>query len=109
MTKDETEQARLKAIGQRVLTKRKEKGWTQSELADRAGLKAQTVSNVERGVQAPKNSLLGLAKALGESTDYILEGQEHERAKAFGNSLRLAREAAKQTPQRVASALGGEW
>lgn len=45
---------------------RTEKGWSQEELADRAGLHRTYVSGVERGVRNPTITIVAaLAKALG--------------------------------------------
>lgn len=45
---------------------RAEKGWSQEELADRAGLHRTYVSGVERGVRNPTITIVAaLAKALG--------------------------------------------
>ncbi len=54
---------------------RKRKGWTQSDLAEEAGLTLETVSNVEIGRHEPRPSTLRkLARALGvEVADLFLE------------------------------------
>lgn len=45
---------------------RTEKGWSQEELADQAGLHRTYVSGVERGVRNPTITIIAtLAKALG--------------------------------------------
>lgn len=45
---------------------RTEKGWSQEDLADRAGLHRTYVSGVERGVRNPTITIVAaLAKALG--------------------------------------------
>jgi transcriptional regulator with XRE-family HTH domain len=45
---------------------RTDKGWSQEELADRAGLHRTYVSGVERGVRNPTITIVAaLAKALG--------------------------------------------
>ena len=65
----------LEDMGKRIANKRKELGWTQDELAERAGLNSQVVSTAERGTKAlrPEN-LLKISKALAVSSDYLLTG-----------------------------------
>lgn len=55
-----------KKFGKRLRQLREERGWSQEEFADRAGLHRTYVSAVERGVRNPTLSVLErLAKALG--------------------------------------------
>jgi transcriptional regulator with XRE-family HTH domain len=55
-----------KKFGKRLRTLREERGWSQEEFADRAGLHRTYVSAVERGVRNPTLSVLErLSKALG--------------------------------------------
>lgn len=55
-----------KKFGKRLRALREERGWSQEEFADRAGLHRTYVSAVERGVRNPTLSVLQrLAKALG--------------------------------------------
>jgi len=57
-----------KKFGKRLRALREERGWSQEEFADRAGLHRTYVSAVERGVRNPTLSVLErLAKALGVS------------------------------------------
>ncbi|ABI77277.1 DNA-binding protein [Hyphomonas neptunium ATCC 15444] len=52
-------------FGKRLRQLREERGWSQEEFADRAGLHRTYVSAVERGVRNPTLSVLErLAKAL---------------------------------------------
>jgi len=53
-------QAQRKSLGRRVIKARKDRGWDQKTLADRAGLNGGYVSNIEHGVKAP--SLYALHK-----------------------------------------------
>lgn len=55
-----------KELGQRVRQLREAHGWTQEELAHRAGMTAVYLSGIERGVQNPSfRKLRGLADAFG--------------------------------------------
>ena len=67
----------IKNVGEQIVTLRKAKGLTQSELADRIGVSFQAVSKWERGESLPDISLLpDLAKILETTIDYILTGSE---------------------------------
>ncbi len=65
----------LNDIGRRIENRRKELGLTQEALAEKSNVTTQFVSYAENGKRAmrPEN-LLGVANALGVSTDYILKG-----------------------------------
>lgn len=64
-----------KKFGKRLRALREERGWSQEEFADRAGLHRTYVSAVERGVRNPTLSVLErLAKALGISITAMLQG-----------------------------------
>jgi transcriptional regulator with XRE-family HTH domain len=63
-----------KKFGKRLRGLREERGWSQEEFADRAGLHRTYVSAVERGVRNPTLSVLErLAKALGVSMAELVE------------------------------------
>ena len=62
-----------KKFGKRLRQLREERGWSQEEFADRAGLHRTYVSAVERGVRNPTLSVLErLARALGVSLNHLL-------------------------------------
>lgn len=61
-------------IGEKIAKQRKEKGLTQSQLAEMINVSNKTISRWETGEGYPEISLLvPLAKALGVSTDYLLK------------------------------------
>ena len=65
----------LKSIGKRIFERRKDLGFSQEELAQKARLSKQTVSQAEVGEQEPKClTIILLAQALGVSTDFLLLG-----------------------------------
>lgn len=66
----------LVQMGHRIFTRRKQLGLNQEELAERAGITAQTVSYAELGQKAlrPKN-IIKICSALDISTDYLLLGK----------------------------------
>ena len=67
----------MKKVGVQISTLRKNKGLTQSELAERLGISFQAVSKWENGVTLPEVSILvDLANVLETSVDHILNGGE---------------------------------
>lgn len=66
----------LHQIGTRLYTRRKQLRLTQEELAEKAGITAQTISYAELGKKAlrPEN-IVKLCIALNISTDYLLLGK----------------------------------
>ena len=67
----------LTEIGKRIQSCRKQRGYTQEQLADRMNVSIQMVSNLERGNKAIRiENLINLSKILDVSTDYILTGKE---------------------------------
>ena len=74
----------LDQIGKRILERRKQLRLTQEEVADRAGVTAQTISTAELGKKAlrPEN-IIRICSALDISTDYLLLGTINERDKSI--------------------------
>ena len=61
-------------LGLNVQRIRREKGWSQEELADQAGLHRTYVSGVERGIRNPTITIVEkLALALGVSTGTLID------------------------------------
>lgn len=61
------------AFGRRLFSHMRAKGWTQAELARRAGILRDSVSNYVRGNSLPSpQNLLKIAKALGVEADDLL-------------------------------------
>ena len=56
---------------------RKEKGWSQEKLAQKAGISYNTLIKIERGgIKNPKiETVLKLEEALGVTTDELLKGK----------------------------------
>ena len=64
-----------KKFGKRLRALREERGWSQEEFADRAGLHRTYVCAVERGGRNPTLSVLErLSTALGISITAMLQG-----------------------------------
>ena len=68
----------LSNMGRRISAIRKINGMTQEQLADRAGVAAQTISAAELGKKAlrPEN-IIKLSQALQVSIDYLLTGNRN--------------------------------
>lgn len=68
--------AELKAIGNRISTRRKQLNYTQEQIAEKMDVSIQMVSNLERGNKAIKiDNLIKISEILNVSTDYILTGK----------------------------------
>ena len=71
------------ALGARIKALRKQRGWSQEQLAERVGISTQYVSNIERGKENPTlDMLLRLAGALkvspAEMFDFEAEGLQRK-------------------------------
>ena len=57
----------------RIREARAAKGWTQAELAERAGVTQQSIQRYESGAREPRaDALVGIARACGVSVSYLL-------------------------------------
>ena len=61
-------------FGERLARAREKHGWTQRELAERAGIRYETISRIENGKHAEPRVYVAvaLAKALGTTVDYLV-------------------------------------
>lgn len=72
----------MAVVGERIKERRAELGWTQEQLAQKAGISKSFLSELENGKRSVSaDNLLDLARALGVSLDYLMTGQENEEAK----------------------------
>lgn len=63
-------------LGRNIQTIRKQKGYTQQELADQVGINFQNLSKIERGVNLPTfETLEKIMKALDVSPNTLLSGE----------------------------------
>jgi len=68
-----------KALGTRLKNLRKQKRWSQKELAAKVDLRFQQLNKYESGLNMPPaEMLISLADALGTSVDYLLTGNPAE-------------------------------
>src|SRR5262249_12400770 len=66
----------MSSVGERIRGRRTELGWTQDQLAQKAGVSKRFLSdlgNAKRSVSA--DNLLDIARALGVSVDFLMTGQ----------------------------------
>ena len=78
----------MKQVGKRIVTMRKERNMTQTELADKMDVSFQAVSNWERGISMPDISKLPeLAALFGCTVDEILNEKSELLHSAMSDSL----------------------
>ncbi|MEP7284378.1 MAG: helix-turn-helix transcriptional regulator [Chloroflexota bacterium] len=71
----------------RLKTLREQRGWTQRELAQRAGIGDSQINKYEAGSHDPSaTSIKSIAEQLGVSTDYLLGLTDHPRG-SYGDAL----------------------
>lgn len=68
-----------KAFGARVKELRKQRGWTQKELASKFDVRFSVLNKYESGIHfPPAGKLVELAEIFDTSVDYLLTGDESE-------------------------------
>ena len=68
-------------IGQRIAGLRRDRNWTQLELARRTGLAASTIAAIEQDARRTKpevDTLVSIARAFGITVDDLLADSEAE-------------------------------
>jgi len=69
----------LKAFGARLKELRKQKDWTQKELAGKVDIRFSQLNKYESGLHAPPpEKLIELAEVLGTTVDFLLTGDRTE-------------------------------
>ena len=75
-------------IGKRIAELRKEKKWTQLELADKLFVTDKAVSKWEQGLGCPElSTVVELSKIFGVSTDYLLKGENSNYVQEKSNDV----------------------
>jgi len=73
----------MSELGKRILKLRKEKNLSQSDLAAKAGISYAQIGRYEiKGGQPPAEVLKKIADALDTTTDFLINGNKDEKAKA---------------------------
>jgi y4mF family transcriptional regulator len=66
----------MSGVGERIKTRRLELGWTQDQLAQKAGISKSFLSDLENGKRSVRaDNLLDIARALGVSLDFLMTGE----------------------------------
>lgn len=78
-------ESRNEDLGERVRRLRRQRNWTQDQLATEAKLSKSFISEVESGTSQPRGPVLvRIATALGASLDYLMTGREPAPPKSSG-------------------------
>jgi transcriptional regulator with XRE-family HTH domain len=65
----------MASVGERIRGRRTELGWTQDQLAQKAGISKSFLSDLENGKRSVgANNLLDIARALSVSLDFLMTG-----------------------------------
>lgn len=84
------ERVNLQEIGQRIAARRRQRGYTQEQMAGMMDVSVQMISNLERGMKSIRiENLIKLCQILDVSTDYILTGKQ-----TYQDSFNLAEQIA---------------
>ncbi|WP_341836415.1 helix-turn-helix transcriptional regulator [Chitinophaga pollutisoli] len=79
-------------LGTRILELRKGKGWSQTELADAVGVSYAQIGRYEtKDAQPPAEVLKNIADALDTTVDFLLNGNNSDRASAALQDAELIR------------------
>ena len=80
----------MQQLGERIKLLRKEKGMSQSALADQVGLSYAQIGRYEtKGAQPSADALKNIADALGVSPDFLIYGSAEQKAGAKLNDVEL--------------------
>ena len=77
-------------LSERIIELRKQKEYSQQELADKVGISRAQMNRYEnQAVQPPADVLKKLADVLGTSLDYLVSGASGEKAKASLKDVKM--------------------
>ena len=69
----------MSTVGERIKKRRTDLGWTQDQLAQKAGISKSFLSDLENGKRSVSaDNLLDIARVLSLSLDYLMKGEETE-------------------------------
>lgn len=73
----------MPTVGERIKARRAELGWTQDQLAEKAGISKSFVSDLETGKRSiGADTLLDVGRAMNVSLDFLMTGKESGERKA---------------------------
>lgn len=107
-TASQTQNTASETMGQRLARLRKERGWTQVELAERTGIVQTVLSDYERGkLRLNAEMIVRFATALDITTDELLQPKAAQIALRHKPSLRVLRrlERIERLPQHQQNTL----
>jgi transcriptional regulator with XRE-family HTH domain len=92
----------VNGIGQRIREARSLRGWSQNELASRAGVKQPTLQRIEAGLRLDPSirTIAALAGALGSTIDALVD--YHAEPAATGDPGQIAFDAIEELTRHVA-------
>lgn len=62
------------SLGDKIIELRRQKGWSQENLAERLGVTRQPVSKWESGASVPDlDKIVGMSELFGVTTDYLIK------------------------------------
>lgn len=80
----------IKTMGNRIADLLDQRGMTQKQLSEKAGITEAAISHYIKGNRVPRASVLGrLAIALNTTTDYLLEGITQDAKEELGYAKKL--------------------
>ena len=66
-------------LGEKIVQLRKQRGWSQEELASQLGISRQSVSKWESGASIPDlDKIIKMSSLFGVTTDYLLKEEIEE-------------------------------
>jgi transcriptional regulator with XRE-family HTH domain len=78
------------AVGVKIKAERDKAGWTQTELAKRAGITPSALSQIESGERFPSTMVLAkLARALSVSIDYLLGEKKDDEFRSISHNEKM--------------------
>lgn len=82
-------------LSQKIMELRKQRGWSQEDLAEELGVSRQSISKWEQGLSMPElEKIIKLGEVFQVSTDYLLKDTEQEQRQ-------MNAAAEKQVPMRI--------
>ena len=81
-------------LAEKIMAMRKQRGWSQEELAQQLSVSRQSVSKWESGASIPDlDRIVKMSALFGVSTDYLLKDEMEEIAWSETDELRKERRA----------------
>lgn len=83
-------------LGDKIMNLRKQRGWSQEELAEQLMISRQSVSKWESGASVPElDKIVKISEMFQVSTDYLLKEEVREQEVDIGSQLECQKEAKK--------------